>query len=57
VRFVDIDVHANGAIQYPAASNISDTVTPAQAAFFTGAYVPGRAIVTTCCPALTCASS
>jgi len=40
VRFVNTDVRANGAIQYPSASNISGNVTPAQLAFFTGAYVP-----------------
>jgi len=40
LRFVDTQVRANGAIQYPAASNISGSVTPAQAAFFTGDYVP-----------------
>jgi TonB-dependent receptor len=40
VRFVNTDVRANGAIQYPSASNISGNVTPEQRAFFSGAYTP-----------------
>ncbi|WP_425492563.1 TonB-dependent receptor [Dyella jiangningensis] len=43
LRYVKTDVSANGAIQYPSASNISGStanLTPEQLALFSGAYVP-----------------